>query len=219
MKQVRGIGTCSLPLPTPPPPRHQHYPTPPPILVVSRDYTVANSKLHGLLQVEKVGDVGDLPLTAGHAHGDGTLLVASVADVVEAAAFVAHVHASVLDALSLAAVPYAVAYGAAKGGPEAEAPLPAQYNWYDRYTDVVPWAGLEATELGVDATAMKRKTFNVGAIYLMALVQGDGALLLKMFYNPRVYARSTVDAALHDAEAFLEALAAHGPDAPLPPAG
>ena len=62
MKQVRGIGTCSLPLPTPPPPKHQHYPTPLPILVVSRDYTVANSKLHGLLQVEKVGDVGDLPL-------------------------------------------------------------------------------------------------------------------------------------------------------------
>jgi hypothetical protein len=130
-------------------------------------------------------------------------------------AFVAHVHASVLDALSLAAVPYAVAYGAAKGGPEAEAPLPAQYNWYDRYTDVVPWAGLEATELGVDATAMKRKTFNVGAIYLMALVQGDGALLLKFFFNEHVYSRATVDAALADAARFLAALAA-GADAPVP---
>ena len=129
--------------------------------------------------------------------------------------FVAHVHASVLDALSLAAVPYAVAYAAAKGGPEAEAPLPAQYNWYDRYTDVVPWAGLEATELGVDATAMKRKTFNVGAIYLMALVQGDGALLLKFFFNEHVYSRATVDAALADASRFLAALAA-GADAPVP---
>ncbi|KAH8098121.1 hypothetical protein JL720_1048 [Aureococcus anophagefferens] len=115
---------------------------------------------------------------------------------------------SVLDALSLAAVPYAVAYGAAKGGPDAEAPLPAQYNWYDRYTDVVPWAGLEATELGADATAMKRKTFNVGAIYLMALVQGDGALLLK-FFNEHVYARATADAALAD-----RFLAARWRDAP-----
>ena len=169
---------------------------------------------------------------------------------------VAHVHAAVLEALSLARVPYkrradgptrsfpsrrrrphanaaksinnrvrltergrrryALAYEASRNGPADERPLPAQYNWYDRYGDVPDWTGLAATERGVDSTSMAEKTHNVGAVYLMALVQGDGALLLKCFFNAHAYARGTVEAALDDVAGFLERLAADGPDAAVP---
>ena len=130
--------------------------------------------------------------------------------------FVAHVHASVLDALSLAAVPYAVAYGAAKGGPDAEAPLPAQYNWYDRYGDVPQWSGItRATELSLDSSSLAQKTFNIGAVYLMALVQGDGALKLVCYFNDAFYGRPTILDALGDVSSFL-ARFAEDPSLSLP---
>ena len=75
---------------------------------------------------------------------------------------------------------------------------------------------MAATERGVDSTSMAEKTHNVGAVYLMALVQGDGALLLKCFFNAHAYARGTVEAALDDVAGFLERLAADGPDAAVP---
>ena len=65
----------------------------------------------------------------------------------------------------------------------------------------------------MSSDALKHKTFNVGAVYLMALVQEDGALLLQCFFNEHVYSRPQILAALDDAEAFLANLATHGPDA------
>ena len=108
-------------------------------------------------------------------------------------------HAAVLEALRLAAVPYALAYTRAKASPDAEEPLPAQYNWYDRYGDVPQWSGVRrATELSIDSSSLSQKTFNIGAVYLMALVQGDGALKLVCYFNDSFYARTTILDALGD---------------------
>jgi hypothetical protein len=97
-----------------------------------------------------------------------------------------------------------------------EAPLPAQYNWYDRYGDVPKWSGvLRATELALDSSTLAAKTFNVGAVYLMALVQGNGSLKLVCYFNDGLYARSTILDALGDVAAFLSRFA-EGPGRALP---
>mmetsp|Transcript_8285 Transcript_8285/g.12633 ORF Transcript_8285/g.12633 Transcript_8285/m.12633 type:complete len:2241 (-) Transcript_8285:2023-8745(-) len=113
--------------------------------------------------------------------------------------FVSQVHNAVLEGLRLAAVPYALAYRDAG----TCLPLPPQYNWYDRYGDVPTWSGLEATEIHIDQSSMRKKTFNIGALYLMALVQSDGTLLLKFFFNGHVYERSTIQRALDGIETVL----------------
>ena len=74
------------------------------------------------------------------------------------------------------------------------------------------WTGLTATERGVSSTVLAARTHNVGAVYLMALVQGDGALLLKFFFNEAMYARATVETALDDVASFLDRLG-RDPDA------
>ena len=60
-------------------------------------------------------------------------------------------------------------------------------------SQVPEWRGLSATERSVDSGALAAKTYNVGAIYLMALVQADGALLLKCFFNAHCYERARVE--------------------------
>jgi len=133
-------------------------------------------------------------------------------DIETLGGFVSAAHASVLEALRLAAVPYAVAYRASS---ERRA-LPPQFNWYDRYSDVREWRGLSVDEIGIDHARLKPLTFNVGALYLMGLAQADGSVALKLFFNGNVYARSTARTALRRISAFLDAVAATPPNAPLP---
>ena len=60
-------------------------------------------------------------------------------------------HRAVLEALRNP-TPYADDYVACTNG--REAPLPAQYNWYDRYGDVPQWSGITPpTELSLDSSS------------------------------------------------------------------
>ena len=120
---------------------------------------------------------------------------------------------AVLEALANP-TPYADDYVACTNG--REAPLPAQYNWYDRYGDVPQWSGIRrATELSLDSSSLSQKTFNIGAVYLMALVQGDGALKLVCYFNDAFYGRTTILDALGDVSSFL-ARFAEDPSLSLP---
>lgn len=123
--------------------------------------------------------------------------------------FISNVHKAVLHSFNLAFVPYSIAYRTASNGKRTA--LPPQYNWYDRYSDVPKWRGLEAKEISVDQTRMRLRTFNVGALYLMALVQSDGSLMMKFFYNNRVYARSTILLAIENIKKFIDLLITDGP--------
>lgn len=123
--------------------------------------------------------------------------------------FIENVHKSVVRSLSLASVPYSLAYRATLDR-QGRAALPPQFNWYDRYSDVPLWRGLEAKEISVDQTRMRLKTFNIGAIYLMGLVQSDGSLCLKFFFNQNVYSLSTIQLAADRMQEFLDRFAAQG---------
>jgi len=150
--------------------------------------------------------------TYGQLATDANVLLDGLA-VRSVGSFAEGVHRAVLEALSNP-TPYAADYVAATHG--REAPLPAQYNWYDRYGDVPKWSGvLRATELALDSSTLAAKTFNVGAVYLMALVQGNGSLKLVCYFNDGLYARSTILDALGDVAAFLSRFA-EGPGRALP---
>ena len=150
--------------------------------------------------------------TYGQLATDANVLLDGLA-VRSVGSFAEGVHRAVLEALSNP-TPYAADYVAATHG--REAPLPAQYNWYDRYGDVPEWSGVRrATELALDSSTLAAKTFNIGAVYLMALVQGDGSLKLVCYFNDGLYARSTILDALGDVAAFLSRFA-EGPGRALP---
>ena len=144
---------------------------------------------------------------------DANVLLDDLSPQPTVGAFAESVHRAVLEALANP-TPYADDYVACTNG--REAPLPAQYNWYDRYGDVPQWSGItRATELSLDSTALSQKTFNIGAVYLMALVQGDGALKLVCYFNDSLYARHTILDALGDVSSFL-ARFAEDPSLSLP---
>ena len=152
--------------------------------------------------------------TYGQLATDANVLLDDLSPQPTVGAFAESVHRAVLEALSNP-TPYADDYVACTNG--REAPLPAQYNWYDRYGDVPQWSGIRrATELSLDSSSLSQKTFNVGAVYLMALVQGDGALKLVCYFNDSLYARHTILDALGDVSAFL-ARFAEDPSLSLPP--
>lgn len=165
-----------------------------------------------LLQYSHTGRIGkpELAETYGQIATEMNVIVPSGFSGDLVGPFVARVHTAVVHGLSLAAVPYALAYRD-MAGRGRRLPLPPQFNWYDRYTAVPEWRGLTATEVAVDQTRMRTRTFNIGAIYLMGLVQSNGSLLLKFFFNEHVYSRATIRRALVHMQDFLGALATDGP--------
>jgi acyl carrier protein len=151
--------------------------------------------------------------TYGQLATDANVLLDDLSAAPTLGAFAESVHRAVLEALAHP-TPYADDYVACTNG--REAPLPAQYNWYDRYGDVPQWSGItRATELSLDSSSLSQKTFNIGAVYLMALVQGDGALKLVCYFNDAFYARHTILDALGDVSSFL-ARFAEDPSLSLP---
>jgi acyl carrier protein len=151
--------------------------------------------------------------TYGQLATDANVLLDDLSAAPTLGGFAESVHRAVLEALANP-TPYADDYVACTNG--REAPLPAQYNWYDRYGDVPQWSGItRATELSLDSSSLAQKTFNIGAVYLMALVQGDGALKLVCYFNDAFYGRPTILDALGDVSAFL-ARFAEDPSLSLP---
>ena len=81
--------------------------------------------------------------TYGQLATDANVLLDDLSPQPTVGAFAESVHRAVLEALANP-TPYADDYVACTNG--REAPLPAQYNWYDRYGDVPQWSGITARD-------------------------------------------------------------------------
>ena len=169
----------------------------------------SSSRRERVVQYSHTGRIGhpELQSTYGQIATDMNVLLPTVDGFETMGSFVAAVHGGVLDALRLANVPYSLAYRTCQ-----TEPLPAQFNWYDRYTHLPEWSGgLRTTEISVDQATMRSRTFNLGHLYLMPLKQSDGTLLLKVFFNNHVYHRSTIQDALNAIKSFLDNIVRRGP--------
>ena len=170
----------------------------------------------GLVQYSHSGRIGhsELSRVYGQLATDMNVLAPLGPADASLASVLARAHAAVLESLALANVPYALAYASAR---DAQQPLPPIFNWYDRYTQVPSWRAVEATEVPLDNAPLADKTFNTAALYLMGLVQADGSLFLKFFFNEQVYARDTVQRALDRIKVFLKRVAENDLPSPPPP--